>query len=222
MGQAVKWVRGLKRRAAALRRRTAERGVRRALARTTDPSYTTDYISSFCEDWARVLAPIAGRPGVRLLEIGSFEGRSATWFLKHVLTDESSRIVCVDVFWRPGLEARFDHNIRLADRHGQVRKLKGNSADVLATLEPASFDAIYVDGGHEAATVLLDALLAWRLLKPGGTLIFDDYLWEPERPLSGRPQLAIDVFRETLAEELEHLHAGYQVIVRKRTDPHGS
>lgn len=215
-------MRRLRRLASAGRRRAADHRVRKALAGTTEPSYTTDYVSGFSQDWVRALAPIAGRPGVRLLEIGSFEGRSATWFLQHVLTGESSEIVCVDVFSRPGLEARFDHNIRLADRRGQVSKLKGNSADVLATLEPASFDAIYVDGGHEAATVLLDALLAWRLLKPGGILIFDDYLWEPERPPSGRPQLAIDLFREVLAEELESLHAGYQVIVRKRNDPHGS
>lgn len=211
----MKWVRGLRRVASARRRRIADHRVRTALACTTDPSYTTDYVSSFNEDWIRALAPIAGRPGVRLLEIGSFEGRSATWFLKHVLTDRSSELVCVDLFSRPGLEARFDHNIGLADRHGQVRKLKGRSADVLATLEPASFDAIYVDGGHDAATVLLDALLAWRLSKPGGVLIFDDYLWELERPPSGRPQLAIDLFLETMGDALEVLHMGYQVIGRK-------
>lgn len=206
----------LRRFASARRRRIANRRIRKALSGTTEPSYTTDYVSGFVEDWTRALAPIAGRPGVRMLEIGSFEGRSAAWFLEHVLTDESSELVCVDIFWRPGLEARFDHNIGLADRHGRVRKRKGVSADVLATLEPASFDAIYVDGGHDAATALLDAFLAWRLLKPGGILMFDDYLWELERPVSQRPQLAIDLFREALGDALEVLHTGYQVIGRKR------
>jgi predicted O-methyltransferase YrrM len=215
-------MRRLRRLVSARRRKAADRRIRKALAGTADPSYTTDYISDFVQDWTRVLAPIAGRPGVRMLEIGSFEGRSASWFLQNVLTDESARLVCIDLFSRPGLEARFDHNVGLADRHGQVRKLKGMSADVLATLEPASFDVIYVDGGHDAATVLLDGLLAWRLLKSGGTLIFDDYLWEPQRPASGRPQLAIDLFREALADEMESLHAGYQVIVRKREHPHKS
>ena len=209
------WLRRLRRLASERRRRTADRSIRKALGGTTEPSYTTDYVSSFGEDWTRALSPMAGRPGVRMLEIGSFEGRSAVWFLKHVLTDESSELICVDVFSRPGLEARFDHNIRLADPHGQVRKLKGKSADVLANLDAASFDAIYVDGGHDAATVLLDAVLAWKLLKPGGILIFDDYLWELERPLSERPQLAVDLFRESMGDALEILHAGYQVIGRK-------
>jgi predicted O-methyltransferase YrrM len=197
-------------------RARAGRRLRRDLARQKVPSYTTDYVSGFQEDWRRALASIAGRPGVRLLEIGSFEGRSATWFLNHVLTDESSELVCVDPFVRPALEARFDHNIRLVDWHRQVRKLKGKSGDVLPNLEPASFDAIYIDGGHDAGTVLLDAMLSWRLLKPGGVLIFDDYLWKPERPLSRRPKLAIDIFRETMADALEVLHEGYQVIYRKR------
>ena len=197
-------------------RARADRRVRRDLARRDAPSYTTDYVSGFQEDWRRALASIAGRPGVRLLEIGSFEGRSAAWFLEHVLTDESSKLVCVDLFTRPGLEARFDHNIQLVDRHQQVRKLKGYSGNVLPDLEPASFDAIYIDGGHDAATVLLDGLLSWRLLKPGGVLIFDDYLWETDRPPARRPQLAIDIFRETMADALDVMHEGYQVIVRKR------
>ncbi|HET6363077.1 MAG TPA: class I SAM-dependent methyltransferase [Gemmatimonadota bacterium] len=164
-----------------------------------------------------MLAPIAGRPGLRFLEIGSFEGRSAVWFLEHVLTDESSKLVCLDLFSQPGLEARFDHNIQLVDRHQQTSKLKGRSGDVLPSLEPASFDAIYIDGGHDAGTVLLDGMLSWRLLKPGGILIFDDYLWEMERSPAKRPQLAIDIFRETMADALEVLHEGYQVIVRKRS-----
>jgi predicted O-methyltransferase YrrM len=212
----VTLLRRLKAFVSAQTRARADRRVRKDLARRRAPSYTTDYISGFQEDWRRALASMAGRPGVRLLEIGSFEGRSAAWFLEHVLTDESSELVCVDPFPRSALEARFDHNIRLVDRHRQVRKLKGKSGDVLPDLEPASFDAIYIDGGHDAGTVLLDGMLAWRLLKPGGVLIFDDYLWQPERPPSRRPKLAIDIFRETMADRLEALHEGYQVIYRKR------
>ncbi|MCM8831198.1 MAG: class I SAM-dependent methyltransferase [Candidatus Omnitrophica bacterium] len=43
-------------------------------------------------------------------------------------------------------------------------------------------------GNHNAPSVLMDAVLCWPLLKNGGILIFDDYLWkinklpEEERP----------------------------------------
>ena len=38
-----------------------------------------------------------------------------------------------------------------------------------------NFDLIYIDASHYAPDVLSDAVLAFKLLKPGGILIFDDY-----------------------------------------------
>ena len=37
-------------------------------------------------------------------------------------------------------------------------------------------DLIYIDGSHLAKDVLSDAILSWKLLKPSGVMIFDDYL----------------------------------------------
>lgn len=77
------------------------------------------------------------------------------------------------------------------------------------------FDLIYIDGSHEAADVLADAVLAWPLLKPGGLLGFDDYGWrvfpEPER----RPAPAVDAFLTCLRGWYEPVHRGYQVWVKK-------
>lgn len=38
-------------------------------------------------------------------------------------------------------------------------------------------DVVYIDAGHETEAVALDAAVFWRVLRPGGTLIFDDYAW---------------------------------------------
>jgi predicted O-methyltransferase YrrM len=38
-------------------------------------------------------------------------------------------------------------------------------------------DIVYIDAGHEYESVKLDADIFWRLLKPGGYMIFDDYPW---------------------------------------------
>jgi hypothetical protein len=74
---------------------------------------------------------------------------------------------------------------------------------------------IYVDGSHEAADVLADAVLAWPLLAPGGLLGFDDYKWqkfpEPERC----PGVAIDGFLAAMRGRYRELHRGYQVWVQK-------
>jgi len=60
------------------------------------------------------------------------------------------------------------------------------------------YDFIYVDGSHLAKDVLIDAVLAWQILEPGGYLAFDDYTWtekprQEANPLDN-PRLAIDAF----------------------------
>jgi predicted O-methyltransferase YrrM len=198
------------------RRRREEIRGRRKLSGVTTLSFTADYVSDFTEMWAKHLAPLAGKESLRFLEIGSFEGRSAIWFAENVLTHRDSRLVCVDTFGSPGLEARFDHNTRVAGVSEKIEKRKGRSEDILPTLAPASFDFIYVDGGHDAATVMFDAVASMRLLRRGGILAFDDYDWAPEKPLAERPKIAIDLFEETFGERLERIERSYQVWYRKR------
>jgi len=188
----------------------------RQLRSYADYSYTTDYVTRHTANWQTWLADWSGKPNVHFLEIGSYEGRSAVWFLQNILTNPTSTLDCVDLFIGRGAEARFDHNIRLSGRSGQVRKHKGRSEDVLLTLVPAHFDMIYVDGGHRAANVLMDAMLSWRLLKPDGLIIFDDYRWEMDKAPAERPQIAIDLFLEAYADRITVLHRGYQVAVRAK------
>lgn len=78
------------------------------------------------------------------------------------------------------------------------------------------FDFIYIDGSHVAKDVLADACMAWPLLKPAGFMVFDDYLWGPPRDVLHRPKAAIDAFCNLFAEEVEIIHVGYQLIVRKK------
>ena len=82
------------------------------------------------------------------------------------------------------------------------------------------FDWIYVDGSHEAPDVLADAVLAFMLLRPGGLLVFDDYLWAmPDAPVADFYQLpkpAIDAFVNINQRKLDIVLAPlYQLYVRK-------
>jgi len=183
------------------------------------PLFTEDFVSEHCRMWSRELDGLRGQPAVRALEIGSFEGRSALWFLTELLTGPGSCLVCVDPFVIPGQELRFDHNLRGPIAEGKLIKLKGFSGSVLPGLDAESFDFIYVDGSHRAGDVLLDAVLSWKLLKPAGFLLFDDYLWQLERPVHERPALAIDLFLDLFANRYELMHRGRQVLIRKVRPP---
>jgi predicted O-methyltransferase YrrM len=177
-------------------------------------TFSSDFVSDFTDDWRLYLSALIGRADLRMLEIGSFEGRSAIWFLEHVLTGPGCSLTCVDRF-RPPYNERFDRNLAASGRSSQVVKLTGNSQDVLPSLEDASFDVVYIDGGHREREVWEDAVQGWRLTRPGGTIIFDDYAWRPELPLEDRPKRAIDRLLLRQAGAYRLMHSGYQVILQK-------
>ena len=184
-------------------------------------AFTADWVSYNLPVWTEVLGPLAGKP-VHALEVGVFEGRTSVWLLENVLTHPDATLTWIDTFEGSaehagadlaGLEGRFRANTARfgAKVRGQVKK----SQEVLRGMAGERFDLVYLDGSHEAADVLADAVLAWPLLKPGGLLGFDDYGWrvfpEPER----RPAPAVDAFLTCLRGRYAEVHRGYQVWVKK-------
>ena len=197
--------------------------------------FTRDWFSHNIESWQRWLAELEGKPGIRALEIGSFEGRATTWLLENVLTDATSRIDCVDPF-RKDYYRRFLSNI--AAWRQCVTVHRGLSDKVLPTLKGA-FDFIYIDGDHRPFAILSDAVHAWPRLKVGGILVFDDYLFVPHefdrqasrewsekraraqiaRHRAQCPKTAIDGFLTAMTGQYELLGQGYQLALRKLADP---
>lgn len=189
-----------------------------------DPRYriTQDWFSHNVASWESVLAPLRGKPDVRCLEIGSFEGLSACWLLENVLTHETSRLVCIDPFDGPGqlqAERHFDHNVRQTGAGHKVTKLRGYSRQALPLLAGSTFDIAYVDGSHHPVDALQDALSVWPLLRRGGLAILDDYAigasYPKEIAAAVDPKPGIDAFLGFVRGEHEIVLQGYQLIVRK-------
>jgi predicted O-methyltransferase YrrM len=187
--------------------------------------FTFDWVSPHAAAWKSDLAHLEGKPNVRALEIGCFEGQSACWWLDNILTDPTSRLTCVDPFAIPMdsvllryFERYFDHNIAASGAGERVTKLTGSSQVILRTLQPAHFDFVYVDGSHRVGDVLQDAVLAWTVLKPGGTAMFDDYdLVDDVAPgLAARaPGRALDAFLLVLGDTATVMRRDWQLVVRK-------
>ena len=80
-------------------------------------------------------------------------------------------------------------NIRKTDRDQQIRVHEGTSRSILPKLRVNSYDFVYVDGSHSTADVLEDAVFSFGLMKLGGVIAFDDYLWDdPEHNQRGTPK----------------------------------
>jgi predicted O-methyltransferase YrrM len=109
------------------------------------------------------------------------------------------------------------YDSRIAFRPNVI-KYKMDSKEFLRSIEEPTYDFIYIDGDHTAEGVLQDAVLAWRLLKPGGIMAFDDYLWEDPRGIEFQPGWAIDTFVGAVKDESEVLLSNSQVWLRKNND----
>lgn len=155
------------------------------------------------------------------LEIGCFEGRSSCWLLQNALS-ETGQLICVDPYapeshlWKlfnTNPLANFQENIAEAKGVGQtVNLMQQPSYMGLAHLirEECEFDFIYVDGDHRPHMALSDGCMAWGLLKQGGTMLFDDYLY-PEKPTKD----GIDAFLKGYEGMYEIIVNNYQLGIKK-------
>jgi glycosyltransferase involved in cell wall biosynthesis len=191
--------------------------------------FTQDWFSINIPIWEKFIAKFANLSNLNFLEIGSWEGRATCWLLDRILTDKSSRITCIDTFagaiehqtlgekFLNSVELRFDYNINQSGSKDKVKKIVGFSQEILRELPLNSYDFIYIDGSHIAPEVLEDTVLAWRLLKEKGMLVFDDYQWNMYRDKpTFHPRLAIDSFLTVFQDHINIIHIGYQVIIEKK------
>lgn len=175
--------------------------------------FTADWFSHNIPIWeAEVLAKLPPGP-IRWLELGSYEGRSACWVHDRVIGPRGGILTCIDIWYRPDYEQRFDANMA-----GKTfEKVKTRTQPwLMENQDTRTFHVVYVDADHDARSVLMDAALAWPLLVPGGFMIFDDYAWKHPDPAGKvEPKVGIDAFLACWKHHLTVRHKGYQVIVQK-------
>jgi predicted O-methyltransferase YrrM len=168
--------------------------------------------------WERYLTPLKGTVK-NVLEVGSWRGQSALFWLRFF----DAAVTCVDNWENPTytreaaaeVERAFDANIVGTP----IIKVKLDSTLALHAMarSGARFDLIYIDGDHSRDQVMVDSCLAWKLLKTGGIMIWDDYReYCPHEPDEKRPERAIDTFIGLHREDVQLIaDTGQQLFVRK-------
>lgn len=129
-------------------------------------------------------------PGVRILEIGSFNGASAV-AMGHAIQGKGTSIYCIDPWSNYVGQDDFAsiERSRIADdRHiidsfmrntaflgEQIKMMRGFSTDFAGMIAGQDFDLIFIDGAHDYDSVRGDILMCMAALKPGGLLLGHDY-----------------------------------------------
>ena len=181
------------------------------------PHFTQDWFSTHIESWRWIFQTIgwnADEPKT-IVEVGSFEGRSTIWSLQNLLHHPSSTIYCIDTFQGSveheaggsheagAIDVLFDRfmaNLGETPGRQKARVMRQPSQRALISLaaEGVRADFVYIDGSHAAADVLFDCVLAFQILRVGGVMICDDYLWQMEalgsEDVLNSPKIAIDAF----------------------------
>lgn len=200
----------------------------------TNPNRKTP-MADFTVDWFNTedrpsvfggeLHHLKGKPNLRVLEIGCYEGRGTLWFLSTLASHKTARVTCVDA-WAPfaanadtaamqAVERRFDKNITTSGQGRKVEKIKSDSIPALAGLLASGrkFDVVYVDGSHQAAQATTDIMLSWRLLYPDGYMLIDDYGSGHQNHAGLKP--AVDAWLKEVTDATI-CHAGYTLVVKRQ------
>jgi predicted O-methyltransferase YrrM len=192
--------------------------------------FTADWFSNAVVNFEFVKAH-ADQKLSSILEIGSHEGRATCWMLENLLA-ENGTITCIDPFGNLPLNAYTNddlpehliiqdihkHNTDLAKSPTQtVEVMPVMSYHGLAQLivDRREFDLIYVDGSHCSDAVLADATMAFGLLKSGGFMIFDDYLWRESLDVLDHPKMSIDAFVNMFQKHISIGMINYQYVIQK-------
>ena len=164
-----------------------------------------------------------------ILEIGTYTGTSIVSMLKYL----PGAIATVIDMWedygenqllvnirKNNVENIFYNNLVIGNVVDRVNCIKGDSKDILVKLlsNNIKYDFIYVDGSHKCLDCYSDMVLSWNLLKSGGVLGVDDYLWKPENSNSNldSPYYAVNHFMERYEGTYIVLDIGYRVFLLKK------
>jgi len=191
---------------------------------TIYPNWFDEYAKNNFELY---LSSFADKPDLQFLQLGVFNGDASIWMLDNILTNETSNLYDIDTWRGSSTEDVHDKIDFESVWKSYLHRIKDYNNVFPSRIEISSFfngyeddgdwwfDFIYIDADHTASSVLDDAVMAWRHLKPGGIIAFDDYTWTHAKGELYEPKPAINFFCWAKQSELKIIGANNQVWIQK-------
>jgi hypothetical protein len=152
---------------------------------------------------------------IKYLEVGCLFGANIISFERTYGYHPNSELTCIDPWsdyddyfeYKGEMVSIYDtflSNIANTKNNSEKFIIKRDySHNILPLLDNDYYDIIYIDGNHEPEYVLEDATLAFRKLKIGGIMIFDDYFFSSIT--LRETSIGVDAFLHTFSHRIENL-----------------
>ena len=176
-------------------------------------------------NFAKHLSEFMSKP-MSALQIGAYTGDATVWLFDNIIKhNDGSSLVDVDTWegsdepehqdmdWQ-SVESTYDEKTKEHQDSGKLCKIKSTSDEFFSSNE-STYDFIYVDGDHTAASVLKDGVNAVKFIKRGGIIAFDDYMWRSGKGQTFDPYPSIDAIMTAFQEDFTIMEVGLQVWLRK-------
>jgi predicted O-methyltransferase YrrM len=120
----------------------------------------------------------------RVFEIGTYTGTTTLAIAMN--SHDNAEIYTLDLPARKKNSDKSDHHVGSAYRgtaaDRKIKQLYGNSMAFDFRPYHGKMDLVLVDANHEDQFINADSANAFRMIKPGGVIIWDDYLWDKKYP----------------------------------------
>jgi predicted O-methyltransferase YrrM len=162
---------------------------------------------------------------VQILEIGAYTGISLINIVKLIPNsigygldkwsnyNELNNVMYINEL---EIEKSFYSNIIKEKLDNRIFGIKSNSTSKLIDFikNDIKFDFIYIDGSHLLLECYSDLTLSWQILKNGGILVIDDFLFEMDSILNS-PFEAVNYFLKLYESNYKILLANYRIFLEK-------
>ena len=156
----------------------------------------------------------------KILEIGSYEGCSAVFFLNYF---KNSEVTCIETFRGSDEHSKIDFTTIKKNFLENTKKFQKRIALYEGPSEnffnlkntQKKYDLIYIDGSHHYDDVIQDANNSFNVLNKNGIIIFDDFLKKYYKDLTKDPILAVLNFINQNKQNIKIINVGYQIVIQK-------